>query len=122
MTHQPERAGPATEPVTPGEMIRLMDDILLAVIDGHPIPTDSIDQLTPWRARLVVAVALAAGAPLQHGTPELFGEAALAAGTTAPSTTGWWRAALDLPARPRPEASHRNTSPSIPYGWTVRKD
>jgi len=70
---------------------------MLAALTGRPLLTDLVDQLTPGRARLVVGLALAAGARLEHGDQALFERAI---GDAGPGATGWWRQALDLPAAP----------------------
>lgn len=101
------------------------DDILLATIDGRPIPTDAVNDLPPWRARMVVQIALAAGGRLEHGNPALFEQAAVAAGYSNNHAAGWWREALGLPRiEPRAiqPAPPRNTSPSVPHGWTLKQD
>lgn len=97
----------------------LTDDLHLAVIDGKPLRTNTIDQIPPWRARMVVRVCLLAGAALEHGDPETFDQAARAAGREDASQTGWWRRALGLEPRPEPY----EPPPAGPYrpsaGWTV---
>jgi hypothetical protein len=81
------------------DVVSSMDSILLAVLDGEPIPTDPIDRLPPWRARVVVTVALLAGGTLEHGDPQTFGWAAVAAARQDPGQAGWWRRALGLEPR-----------------------
>jgi hypothetical protein len=75
------------------------EDELMAsvVLAGGLLHTDLIDMLSADRARIVVGLCLAAGGLLEHGTREKFEQASRAAGRGAP---GWWRLALDLPARP----------------------
>jgi hypothetical protein len=69
------------------------DDLLLSTIDRQPLRTNTVDQLPPWRARMIVRVCLAAGAELEHGDPETFDQAARAAGREdAPQHRGWRRA------------------------------
>ncbi len=81
-------------------MVWALDEIATAGMHGWPIPTDAIDQLPPWRAALHVGVALAAGAPLEHGTVDDLKAAASSRAGTGP---GWWRAYLQLePGRRRP--------------------
>ncbi len=105
-----------------GNFMALMDEVLLAVVDQKPIPTNAIDRLPPWRARLVVRVALAAGGTLQHGTPEQFEQAVRAAGKGKrdPYTDGgWWRAALGMEPREQlpPPPTAGEYIPSA--GWRV---
>jgi hypothetical protein len=78
------------------DLLAMTNDILLSVIDGKPIRTDAIDRLPPYHARLVVQVALRAGATLQQGTPEQFERAAVAAGKQDARQAGWWRAELGM--------------------------
>ena len=53
-----------------------MDDCLIAITDGRPIPTDALAALPPWRAVLIGRVAEKAGVPFQDGTlAELVAEA-----------------------------------------------
>jgi len=100
------------------EMVWMIDEILLAAQDNRHIPTDAIDQLPPWRARLVVGVALRAGATLQHGTPDTFDTAVVAAGMAGVHAAGWWRNSLGMPARTVYRPPPDNDSP--PAGWTVK--
>jgi hypothetical protein len=97
----------------------LTDELLLNTIDRKPLRTDTIDQLPPWRARMIVRVCLAAGAQLQHGDPDQFDTAARAAGREDASQAGWWRRALGMPPReqlPDPPARGEYIPPA---GWTV---
>lgn len=92
------------------------DDLLIATIDRTPLRTDAVDQLPPWRARMIVTVCLRAGAVLEHGDPEMFDRAACAAGRANTHAAGWWRAALgmdpvEVPAAP-PRRRYR-----LPTGW-----
>ncbi len=101
------------------EQLALIDDLLLNTIDHAPLCTDTIDQLPPWVARLIVRVCLAAGAQLQHGHPDPFATAARAAGREDASQAGWWRRALGMPPReqlPDPPARGEYIPPA---GWTV---
>lgn len=107
------------ETVAYRQLQALTDQILIAAEDRRPIPTDAIDQLPPFRARLIVACALRGGATLQHGDPETFTEAALRAGRHNASQTGWWRAALGLPAREEPPPPPPPRPHQPPPGWTV---
>jgi hypothetical protein len=75
------------------------DDLLLSTIDRQPLRTNTVDQLPPWRARMIVRVCLAAGAELEHGDPETFDQAARAAGREDASQHGWWRRALGMEPR-----------------------
>lgn len=43
-------------------IMMLMDDCLIAMGDGHPIPQKTLRQLPPWRAVMVASVAVRAGA------------------------------------------------------------
>lgn len=71
------------------------DELLTMVLAGEPMPAAVIDELTPPRAKLMVAVCLRAGGRLEHGTPELFDLAVNQAAATDPGATGWWRTALE---------------------------
>ena len=46
------------------------DDCLLAITDGHPIPTKALQALPPWRAVMLARVAAKAGAPVEFVVPE----------------------------------------------------
>jgi len=70
------------------------EELMLSALHGAPLATDLIDQLTPGRARLVVGLALRAGAQLEAGDQALFERAI---GDAGPGATGWWRQALGLP-------------------------
>lgn len=96
-------------------MVWAMDEILLAGGEGRTIPTAAVDNLPPWRARLVAAVAVRAGGQLEHGTIELVAAAARKAGGNAPP--GWWRAALGLP--PPEVYVPPPANNTVPVGWTV---
>lgn len=101
-------------------VIGLIDDVLLNVVDGKPIRTNTIDRLPPWRAYLVARVAVLAGAELEHGDIEAIRRAAKAAGGAA--EPGWWRAALGMepvdhdyvPPAPGPAVP--------PPGWRIVHD
>ncbi|HEX8347432.1 MAG TPA: hypothetical protein VF657_22255 [Actinoplanes sp.] len=103
----------------------MMDEILIAAWDRRPLPTDAIDRLPPWRARMTVNPLLRDGAAtLQHGTPELFDAAARAAGKENARQLGWWRRALDM--EPREVLPDWPRSPAMgepgyvpPVGWKV---
>lgn len=102
-----------------GEQQSLTDDLLITAIDRRPLRTNTIDQIPPWRARMIVQVCLAAGATLEHGNPEQFDQAARDAGRRDAGQSGWWRAALgmepreELPPAPPP-------GPYVPpTGWRV---
>lgn len=95
------------------------DELLTAAIAGRPLPTDVIDQLPPFRARLVVTVCLRAGARLQHGTPDQFDQAAVTAGHTDPGGGGWWRAALGLPPIDPPRPAAPRNQYRVPTGWQI---
>lgn len=99
-----------------GELVKHMDEILLAGMDGRVIPTGAVDQLPPWRARLVAGVAVRAGGQLEHGTMDRLVAAARKAGGAA--EPGWWRAALGLEP-PEVYVPPRSSS-SVPPGWTVK--
>ncbi len=86
-------------------------DLLCAAYDGRPLPTDSIDVLTPWQAKLVVSVCARAGAVLEHGDVEELLAAAEAAHRTAPLAKGWWRAALGDGAAPAPQVQPPRARP-----------
>jgi hypothetical protein len=45
-----------------GEIIAAMDDVILAITDGQPVPMDRMRSLPPWRAVMMARLALAAGA------------------------------------------------------------
>lgn len=101
--------GYETYDITPGErpqvgccdraeQMWMMDDLLIAATDRRPLPTAAIDRLPPWRARMTVGPLLRGGATLQDGTPELFEQAATAAGKQDARQRGWWRRALGEPA------------------------
>lgn len=49
-------------------LIQHMDDILIAITDGKPVPSKALAALPPWRAVLMARVAEKAGRPLEHGT------------------------------------------------------
>lgn len=97
----------------------LTDDLHLAVLGGQPMRTNTIDQIPPWRARLIVSVALLAGATLEHGDTELFDQAARAAGRQDVAQTGWWRRALGLEPQPAPYVPPAAGEYRPPPGWTV---
>lgn len=101
------------------EQVALTNDLLLATTGRKPLRTDTIDQLPPWCARLIVRVCLAAGGQLQHGDPDLFDSAARAAGRQDAGQTGWWRRALGM----QPREQLPEPPPDRPYvpptGWTV---
>lgn len=67
-----------------------------AAYNGGLLLTDLVDMLSPGRARLVVALCLEAGGRLEHGDRALF-EQACAPGRAG--AAGWWRQALNMPAR-----------------------
>lgn len=96
-----------------------LDDIMIAVKDGRPIPTTAIDRLPPWRAVLYVTVALRAGGRLADGTLEQLTETVQKVGSYA--QPGWWRAELGLepvdPMAPAAQVSLRDYQP--PTGWKV---
>lgn len=101
----------AADLVRRASQVWLMDEILIAAQDNQPIPTDSIDQLPPWRASLIVHVAVTAGATMEHGTwQELHKAAGEAGGSAQP---GWWRTFLGLGLPPRVE-SQPAPAPSEP--------
>lgn len=104
---------------TKEDLIAAMDDIMLAVIDGQPIPTNTVDRLPPWRARLTVRMAMLGGAVLQDGTAEQFEQAAAEAGRRDARQVGWWRASLGMPPRPEltPEPAYAPPA-GPPRGWT----
>lgn len=107
-------------PCRHSEQVALTNDLLLATTDRKPLRTDTIDQLTPWTARLIVRVCLAADAQLQHGNPDLFDTAARAAGREDAGQTGWWRRALGMEPREQlPEPPPANLPYVPPRGWTV---
>jgi hypothetical protein len=83
------------------DLVAAMDCLLLAAVDKTPLRTSTIDRLPPWRARLVVTVALRAGATLEHGDADRFDRAACAAGRQSAGQANWWSAALGLPPRDR---------------------
>ena len=103
-----------------GEQQALTDDLLLSAGDRTPLRTNTIDQLPPWRARMIVRVCLLAGGRLEHGDPETFDLAARQAGREDASQTGWWRRALGLETRPEPYQPPPANHPYMPpAGWTV---
>jgi hypothetical protein len=83
------------------------DDLMVDALAGRPLPTDIIDRITPGRARLLVALCLAAGAELQDGDQALFEQAVADAERSAAGATGWWREALGMTARPATPARPR---------------
>lgn len=102
-----------------GDQQALTDDLLLSAGGRRPLRTNTIDQIPPWRARMIVKVCLLAGAELEHGDPEQFDQAACAAGREDAGQSGWWRRALgmepreELPPPPPPQ-------PYVaPPGWRV---
>lgn len=98
----------------------LSDDLHLAVIDRKPLRTNTIDQIPPWRARMIVRVCLAAGAELEHGDPDQFDQAARAAGREDAGQTGWWRRALGMQPREEPPPPPPPNRPYVPpAGWKV---
>ena len=102
-----------------GEQQALTDDLLLSAGSRGVLRTNTIDQIPPWRARMIVRVCLAAGATLEHGDPETFDQAACAAGREDASQHGWWRRALGLEPRPEPYVPPP-TGPYVPpAGWKV---
>ena len=102
-----------------GEQQALTDDLLLNTIDGKPLRTDTIDQVPPWRARMIVQVCLRAGAQLEHGDPVTFDLAAREAGRQDASQSGWWRRALGMDPRPEPYVPPPAGTYRPPMGWTV---
>lgn len=101
-----------------GENQAHTDDLLLSVIDLQPLRTNTIDQLPPWRALMIVRVCLAAGATLEHGNPGTFDQAARAAGRQDAGQHGWWRRALGM--QPREELPPAPPDqPHVPVGWRV---
>lgn len=65
------------------------DDCLIAIEDGHPLPTRHLQELPPWRALLVARIAAKAGLGLEQGTIEqLKAEAAHEGG--AGRLGNWW--------------------------------
>lgn len=104
---------------TDGDLIAATDDIMIQVLGGRPIPTNAVDRLPPWRARLVVQLAVRAGGVLEHGTDEQFDGAARTAGRKDARQLGWWRAALDLPPRPELTPAPLYVPPAtLPAGWS----
>jgi hypothetical protein len=104
---------------TTGDLMAAEDDIVIDVLDGKPIPTNAVDRLPPWRARMIVRLALRAGGVLQDGTPEQFDQAAVAAGKTDAGRLGWWREALGLPPRPELTPAPLYVPPAgLPAGWS----
>lgn len=104
---------------TSSDLVAATDDVMLSVLDGKPIPTNAVDRLPPWRARLVVRMALLGGGVLQDGTPEQFEDAARAAGKIDAGQLGWWRAALGMPPRAELVPAPVYAPPSVlPAGWS----
>lgn len=78
------------------DMMWAQDEILLAGVDRRTIPTEAIDLLPPWRARMCVNVALRAGARMERGDlDQLRATARRVGGAAGP---GWWRHELDVDA------------------------
>jgi hypothetical protein len=86
----------------------LMASVILA---GGLLRTDLVDMLGAQRARIVVGLCLAAGGLLEHGDQALFDRAVHDAGRSG--SPGWWRQALDMPARPV------DTRPARPAAFTA---
>lgn len=104
---------------TTRDLLAVTDNIMLTVLAGEPIPTNDIDRLPPWRARLVVRMCQLAGVQLQDGTPEQFEAAVKAAGKADANRLGWWRAALGMPPRPSLTPAPVYVPPSsLPAGWS----
>jgi hypothetical protein len=67
------------------------DDCLIAVEDGHPVPTKALLALPPWRAVLMARVAQRAGVPLEQGTVDQIKAEAFAVTVTGSGKLGnWW--------------------------------
>lgn len=104
---------------TTQDLLAATDDIMLDVLGGKPIPTNAIDRLPPWRALLVVRMAMLGGGVLQDGTAEQFDQAAHTAGLAGRHDPGWWRAALGMPPRPELTPAPEYVPPSgLPAGWS----
>lgn len=74
------------------ELMANQDDCLLAIEDGHPLPTVKLQKLPPWRAVMLTRVAAKAGVPLERGTVEqLHAEARDVGG--AGTLGAWWERA-----------------------------
>jgi hypothetical protein len=97
----------------------LADDLLLTAVSRGTLPTNTIDQIPPWRARMIVQVCLAAGATLEHGDPEQFDQAARAAGRQDAGQTGWWRVALGMAPREELPPAPAAGAYVPPAGWKV---
>jgi len=102
-----------------GEQQALSDELHLAVIDRRPLPTNTIDRIPPWRARMIVRVCLLAGGRLEHGDPENFDLAARTAGREDASQTGWWRRALGLEPREELAPAPAPQAYVPPRGWEL---
>lgn len=104
------------------ELLWATDDLLVAAHRRRRLPTDAIDALPPWRAKMIVQVCLHAGAQLEHGTEEQFFDAADLAGRADPRATGWWRAYLSKdPALQAPPAPRSYHLPAAGAKYTNRK-
>ena len=65
------------------------DDCLIAIEDGHPLPTRALLALPPWRAVLMARVAEKSGVGLEQGTLEqLIEEARIVTGSGR--LGNWW--------------------------------
>lgn len=85
------------------QWMRWMDECLIAIEDGKPVPTRALDSLPPWRAVLLARVAGRAGVQLEDGTVAEIREAARFVGGEA--GPGWWKRALSRNDE-GPPASH----------------
>lgn len=78
------------------KLVAAMDNCLLAVTDGKPVPTAALSDLPPYRALMLARVAEKAGIPLQDGTVDQMKAAART--VTGGAGPGWWQAALTAEA------------------------
>jgi hypothetical protein len=76
----------------PPEVYTVQDDLLIAIQDGHPLPTTQLKKLPPWRASMVASIAALAGVPLEQGTAEQLHEEARAVGGDG-QLGDWWERA-----------------------------
>lgn len=70
MTKQSREISNAAPGYVKNDIYSFQDELLIAIQDGNPLPTDTLAKLPPWRAYLIACVAERAGTGLEQGTAD----------------------------------------------------